>query len=117
MADRHVWQHCVDEGRGALRHPPTPAARADAAPLTRDRHATLERTLGTPQPREGLGQDPAAQDVAELLLDEPGQAAAVAAVRDFSEEGLQVLPNDGVEHGVLGVAGLIRAVRMDHALG
>jgi hypothetical protein len=28
-----------------------------------------------------------------------------------------VLPNDGVEHGVLRVAGLIPAVRMGHALG
>ncbi|HAM58159.1 MAG TPA: hypothetical protein DCQ64_23225, partial [Candidatus Rokubacteria bacterium] len=32
-------------------------------------------------------------------------------------EGLQVLPDDGVEHGVLGVAGLIRMVGMRHALG
>jgi hypothetical protein len=64
-----------------------------------------------------VGEHAAREEFAELLLDEPGQAAAVAAVRDFSEEGLQVLPNDGVEHGVLGVAGLIRAVRMGHALG
>ena len=53
VADRHVWQPCVDEGRGALRHPPTPTARTDAAPLTRERHATLHRTLGTPA-REGV---------------------------------------------------------------
>jgi len=42
---------------------------------------------------------------------------ACTAVRDFSEEGLQVLPNDGVEDRVLGVAGLIPTVRMGHALG
>jgi hypothetical protein len=64
-----------------------------------------------------VGQDPAREELAELLLDEAGQAAAVAAVRDFSEEGLQVLPNDGVEDRVLGVAGLIPAVRVGHALG
>ena len=63
-----------------------------------------------------MGQHATRKELAELLLDEPGQAAAVAAVRDCSEEGLQMLPNDGVEHGVLGVAGLIRAVRMGHAL-
>jgi len=64
-----------------------------------------------------MGEHAAREELAELLLDEAGQAAAVAAGRDVSEEGLQVLPNDGVEHGVLGVAGLIRAVRMGHALG
>ena len=51
------------------------------------------------------------------MLNEAGQAAPVAAVRDFPQEGLQVLTNDGVEHGVLGVARLIRAVGMGHALG
>jgi hypothetical protein len=64
-----------------------------------------------------VGEHAAREELAELLLDEPGQAVAVTAVRDFSEEGLQVLPNDGVEHGVLGVAGLVRAVRKGHALG
>jgi hypothetical protein len=64
-----------------------------------------------------VGEHAAREELAELLLDEPGQPATVAALRDFSEEGLQVLPNDGVEHGVLGVAGLIPAVRVGHALG
>jgi hypothetical protein len=64
-----------------------------------------------------VGQHATGEELAELLLDEPGQAAAVAAVRDCSEEGLPVLPNGGVEHGVLGIAGLIRGVGMRHALG
>jgi hypothetical protein len=60
---------------------------------------------------------PAAEEVAELVLDEARQATPVAAVRDFPEEGLQVLTNDGVEHGVLGVTGgAIRGVGMRHAL-
>jgi hypothetical protein len=64
-----------------------------------------------------MGQDPAREELAKLLLDEAGQAVAVAAVSDFPEEGLQVLADDGVEDGVLGVAGLIRAVGMRHAQG
>jgi hypothetical protein len=64
-----------------------------------------------------MGQHATRKELAEYLLDEPRQAAAVASVRDFSEEGLQVLPDDGVEHGVVGVAGLIRAMEMRHALG
>ena len=77
----------------------------------------LEGTVRAPKPREAMGQDPTREELAELLLDEAGQARSVAAVRDFPEEGLQVLADDGVEHGVLGVAGLIRAVGMRHALG
>jgi len=64
-----------------------------------------------------MTQHPATEKLAKLLLDEAGQALAVAEVRDFPEEGLQVLADDGVEDGVLGVAGLIRAVGMRHAHG
>ena len=51
---------------------------------------------------------------------EDAQPAATArAGEDIEIEHAvhQVLPNDGVEHGVLGVAGLIAAVRVGHALG
>ena len=37
---------------------------------------------------------------------------SVVAVRDFPEEGLQVLADDGVEDGVFGITGLIRAMGM-----
>lgn len=50
------------------------------------------------------------------MLDETGQAVSVAPIRRFPEEGLEVLPNDGVEDGVVGVARLIRVVGMRHAL-
>ena len=83
--------------------------------ITREGQKALEGAVGAPQPGEAVGEHAAREELAELPLDEPGQP--VAAVRGFSEEGLQVLPNAGVEHGVLGVAGLIRAVRMAHALG
>ena len=56
------------------------------------------------------------QEVAELVLDKGRQAVAVSAIRDFSQEGLQVLTNDGVEHRVLGVTRPIRGVGMRHAL-
>jgi hypothetical protein len=64
-----------------------------------------------------MGQHSTRKELAKLLLDEAGQAVAVAAGRDFPEEGFQVLADDGVENGVLGVAGLIRAVGMHHAQG
>ena len=77
----------------------------------------LERTVRAPKPREAMAQHAAREELAELLLDEAGQAMSVAAVRDFPEEGLQVLADDRVEHGVLGVARAIRAMGMGHALG
>ena len=63
-----------------------------------------------------MGQRAAGQELAELLLDEAGQAALVPAGGDFLEEGLEVLANHGVEHGVLGVARLIRAGGRRHTL-
>jgi len=64
-----------------------------------------------------MGEDSAREKLAELLLDEAGQAVSFASVGGFPQEGIQMFADDGVEDGVLGVAGLIRAVRMGHALG
>jgi hypothetical protein len=64
-----------------------------------------------------MGQHPTREELAELLLDEAGQTVSVAAGGDFLEEGFEVLTNDGVEDGVVGVAGLIRAMGMGHGLG
>jgi uncharacterized protein YaaQ len=64
-----------------------------------------------------MGENSAGEELAELLLDEAGQATSVAPVGGFTQEGLQMFADDGVEDRVLGVAGLIRAVRMGHALG
>jgi hypothetical protein len=41
---------------------------------------------------------------------------SVAPVGGVPQEGLQMFADDGVEDGVLGVAGLIRAMGMHHAL-
>ncbi len=81
-------QHLVDEIGGTLRHAPPSTARAEAASLAGEGQEALERAVGAPQPREAVGEHAAREELAELLLDEPGQAPAIAAVRDFSEEGL-----------------------------
>jgi hypothetical protein len=51
----------------------------------------LEVTLRAPKPREAMGQHPTRKELAELPLDEARQAVCVAAVRDFPEEGLEML--------------------------
>jgi hypothetical protein len=117
LAHRHLWQHLVDERGGAFGHPSASTARAEAASLAREGQEALERAVGAPQPGESMGEDSAGEELAELLLDEAGQAMSVAPVGGFPQEGLQMFADDGVEDRVLGVAGLIRAVRMGHALG
>src|SRR5712692_11477451 len=89
--------------------PHIPPLRISPPPAGEGREA-LEGAIGAPEPREAMGQDAAGEELTELLLDESGQAVAVAAVGDVPEEGLEVLTNDGVQHGVLGVAGPIRGV-------
>jgi hypothetical protein len=106
----------TDEGGGVLRHPPPAATGTEAAALAREGHEPLERTVRTPQAREAFSQDPAPEEVAGLVFDEGRQAGAVSAIGDGSQEWLEVLANDGVEHGVLGVARPIRGVGMRHAL-
>ena len=80
-------------------------------------HEALERAVDAPQSREAVALNAAREELAELLLDEPREAVSVAPVRDFPEKRLQVLSDDGVVHGVPGVAGLIQAMGMPHTHG
>jgi hypothetical protein len=117
LADRYPRQHRVDKRGGAFGHPPSSTARTEPASLTGEGHETLERAVRAPQPREPVAQYGTGEELSKLLLYEAREAVSVAAVRDFPEKGLQVLADDGVEHGVLGVAGLIRAIMMAHTHG
>jgi hypothetical protein len=56
-------------------------------------------------------EDTARQELPELALDELRQARPVAGLRHHAQEALQVLGDDRVEHGVLGVSGPV-----DHLL-
>lgn len=69
------------------------------------------------RPGEAVGQDPAREELAELLLDEAGQAVSVTRVGGLVQEGLQMFADDGVADGVLGVARMTRAMEMRHAFG
>jgi hypothetical protein len=59
----------------------------------------------------------ARQELPELALDELRQARAVARLRHRAQEGLQVLGDDLVEHGVLGVSRAIHGRDTSHASG
>jgi hypothetical protein len=67
-------------------------------------------------PRRALSRDGVNSRPGRVAGGDSRPDVPVAAVRGFLEEGLQVLADDGVEHGVLRVAGLIRALRIGRAL-
>jgi len=57
------------------------------------------------KPRHAVFEHAARQELPELALDELRQARAVAGLCHRAQEDLQVLGDDLVEHGVLGVSG------------
>ena len=65
----------------------------------------LARATLAPESRHAVLDHAARQELPELALDELRQARAVAGLRHRAQEGLQVLGDDLVEHGVFGVAG------------
>jgi len=65
----------------------------------------LALTALAPKPRHAVFEHAARQKLPELALDELRQARAVAGRRHRAQEGLQVLGDDLVEHGVFGISG------------
>ena len=57
------------------------------------------------------------QELPELPLDEVRQAGPLAGLHRRAQEGLEVLGDDLMEHGVLGVARTIRGLCTCHPLG
>ena len=85
----------------------TTATGTPRPPFTRKRHQVLARATLAPESRHTVFEHAARQELPVLALDELRQARAVAGRRHRAQEGLQVLGDDLVEHGVLGVAGSV----------
>jgi hypothetical protein len=116
LAQRHPRQHLVHQIGGALGHPAAAATWTEPASLARERHQMLEGAPATSEAREPL-EHPIRQELPELPLDEPRQAATLAGLRRLAQEGLQVLADDLMEHGVLGVARSIHGLDTCHSPG
>src|SRR5207247_314804 len=58
---------------------------------------------------EAAGEDPAAEEVAELALDEVGEPGALPTGDGRLEERLEVIADEAVEDAAFGAAGLIAA--------
>jgi hypothetical protein len=105
LPHRYPRQHRVRQVGGALRHAATTATGTPRPPFTRKRHQVLARAALAPKPRHTVFEHAARQELLELALDELRQARAVAGLRHHAQEGLQVLGDDLVEHGVRGITG------------
>src|SRR5439155_14564675 len=101
LAQGNARQDVIDEVGGLLRHAAAATAGTEAASLARERHEALERAVLAPNPCEASAERSARQELAELALDEAGEAAAVGAVSSLAQEGLQVLADDAMEDGAL----------------
>ena len=77
----------------------------------------VERAALALKPRHTRLEDAAEQELPELALDELRQPRAVAGLRHRAQEGLQVLGDHLMEHGVLGVSRAIRGRDTSHASG
>jgi hypothetical protein len=91
----------------SARRPPSRSERPFPSPSC---DATVERPLRAPPSREAVRQDPAGQEVVELLLHEGRQRHAVRLPPGRLEKGVEVL----VDHRVLGIARPVVAVAARH---
>jgi hypothetical protein len=102
VAVKHTSAATLEVG-SPLGHPPAPAARAEPAALARKRLEAVQPAAVTPQPREAVRQDAVPEERPKLLLHESGQAGPVRPGGRLVQERLQMLANDGVEHGVFSI--------------
>jgi hypothetical protein len=106
LAHGHRWEHGLDEVGRLRRHPPSPAARAEAAALAGEGNQPLEGALAAPDPREATCEHATGEELSELPLDEARQPDAVRPLGRGAQEVLQVVADDAVENAVLRGAGL-----------
>ena len=100
----------IDEMRGGLRHAPGIARRTDAASLTRkcdEKVSTALRAVGT---SEAIGEDAAFEVASEIPLDIKWYRVPVPiAFTRQHQVGLQVLLDDAIQDGLLGMATGVRS--------
>jgi hypothetical protein len=106
----------VHQVRGEFRHPTPTAAGTERSPLAREGHQAIQAAPRTPKPRKAASQPPAAEEVAELLLDEPRQPFSIAQTRGLRAKGLEMVADHLVQHALLGSSWLVLRRRGTHAV-
>src|SRR5688572_14650479 len=96
----HDRKDVIDQMRGTLSHPPTATARTDRTPLTGKRHEAVEPAPAALKPREATRGVSAAQEVPELLLDEPRQRVPLVGACRLGAERLEMIADDLIQHAL-----------------
>ena len=117
LPHRHVREVVVAQMGGALSHPPSGAAGTHRPPLTREGDQLVRPAGPAAKPGEAARELPAAEEVAELPLDEPREGLPVTGVRGLREEGLEVIADDRVEHALVRSPRSVRNGRGGHPAG
>ena len=98
--------------RRGVGHAAAAARGTEAAALARERHQTVVAALVAAQAQEAVREDSAAQEGAELLLDEVRRGPF--AHPRAREEGLELLAEDAMHQGVFGRARCVRLIGFVH---
>ena len=83
----------------------------------RSRHQVLTGAALTAKARKAVLQHATRQELPELPLDELREADPLASLRGLAQEGFQVLADDLMEYGVLGVTRSIHGLCTRHSSG
>lgn len=94
-----LGEDAVHQVRGRIGHAPATTRRAESSALAGEGDHAVESAVVAVHAHEAVGQDPAAQEAAELALDEARHDAFVRV--GPGQEGLELRLDDAVEHAPL----------------
>ena len=119
LADRHLGEDAFHEVRRRIGHAAATARGTEPPILARKRQQAVAAAGIAVEPKETTGEDTTREIGAQLALDEAGHG--MLALAGAREEGLEVLPDDLVQQGLLGavarVAGAGRPAGKAVAIG
>ena len=108
LAHRHLWDHLLDQVRGARGHAPGGAGRAYPAALAGEGDHKIVAAVAAAGAGEAAGQDPALEIAAQLALDVARDWSTIwIGVPATRQPGLEVLLHQPVERAALGSAAAI----------
>ncbi len=79
LPDRHFWEYAVHQVRRRVRHASSATGRTEPPALARERDQAIVSAILTMQAEKAMSQDAAAEESAQLLLDEAGSRLILAA--------------------------------------
>jgi hypothetical protein len=101
LAEGHVGEHFVDQERRGVGHAARAARGTEPATLARERDQLVPAAGIAMEPTETAREHATVEECAQFAFDEVWQrAAACVVIGDACAEGLQVLLQDLVQHGL-----------------